>query len=470
MMISSEAVPYSKSGGLADVASSLSKALSELNNDVRLAIPRYGSTDDGEFSALPLTVEVEIGHKIERVGFKEKKEGNLSVYLVDHPWYSERRGIYGETSYKPYNDNLLRYTLLTKAVVALCKALKWSPQIYHGHDWTSGFLPYLVPEGCVVFTIHNLAYQGIFSRLDLLLADVEIQSEFLMTNGPEKRVNMLKAALERAAVITTVSPTYAQEIQEEEYGCGLDELLRKRSQDLHGILNGIDTAEWDPRSDRLLATHYSEDDLSGKAHLKEELQKRFNLSVAANVPLFAMVSRLSEQKGFVELLQGSPSALEQIISDFPLQFLIIGTGDQEIEDKLKALDQLYPNLSVNFIFSNEAAHLAEAGSDFFFMPSRWEPCGLNQMYSLRYGTIPVARRTGGLKDSIIDISEEGGTGILFDELTKGELYSAVERSVELYNSNVEEFNTIRKRGMLIDFSWLNSAQEYVKIYKKALKG
>lgn len=474
-MISSEAVPYSKSGGLGDVASSLSYALGELGHDVRLVIPNYGSTDDTQFETLLFSAEVKIGHKTEKINFKELSDGRVKIYLIDHIWFSGRQGIYGDSAYAPYNDNLVRYTLLTKGALELCKKLEWTPEIFHGHDWTSGFLPQLVKrenfnDSKVVFTIHNLAYQGLFPRLDLLLADVGVDSSFFEERGKAKRVNMMKAALEGADLITTVSPSYAKEIQEEEYGCGLEGLLRGRRKDLFGILNGIDTKEWDPATDPLLKHHYTPDNLEGKALLKRELQERFNLKSNPDIPLFSMISRITEQKGFVELLQGSPSTLEQIVGDLPLQFLIIGTGNKEMEEELKALAELHSNLSVNLIFSNEAAHLAEAGSDFFLMPSRYEPCGLNQMYSLRYGTIPIARRTGGLRDSIVDISQPEGTGILFDELSMGEIYGAIERGVTLYQDNYEMFKTIRKRGMGVDFSWLNSAQEYVRIYNKVLKG
>ncbi|MDD3789859.1 MAG: glycogen/starch synthase [Sphaerochaetaceae bacterium] len=475
MMISSEAVPYSKSGGLGDVASSLSYALGELGHDVRLVIPNYGLTDDTQFETLPFSAKVKIGHKTETINFKEKSDGPVKIYLIDHIWFSGRQGIYGDSAYAPYNDNLVRFTLLTKGALELCKNLKWTPEIFHGHDWTSGFLPQLVKrenfsDSKVVFTIHNLAYQGVFPRLDLLLADVGVDESFFEESGKTKRVNMMKAALEGADVITTVSPSYANEIQEEEYGCGLDGLLRRRRKELFGILNGIDTKEWDPDTDPLLKHHYNANNLEGKALLKRELQQRFNLDIDPNVPLISMISRITEQKGFVELLQGSPSTLEQIVGDLPLQFLIIGTGNKEMGEALKALAELHSNLSVNLIFSNEAAHLAEAGSDFFLMPSRYEPCGLNQMYSLRYGTIPIARRTGGLRDSIVDISQPEGTGILFDELSMGEIYGAIERGVTLYQDNYEMFKTIRKRGMGVDFSWLNSAQEYVRIYNKVLKG
>jgi starch synthase len=281
---------------------------------------------------------------------------------------------------------------------------------------------------------------------------------------------MLKAGLEFADVITTVSPTYATEIQEEAQGCGLESLLQRRSAVLYGILNGIDTDHWNPASDPLLDVHFSSDNLEPKAQLKQMMQKRFRLPVDSSVPVVAMISRIADQKGFVELCQGTPCALEQILTDFSVQVLIIGTGDKAIEEKLSALAELHDNLSVNLIFSNEAAHLVEAGSDFFLMPSRYEPCGLNQMYSLRYGTIPIARRTGGLADSIVDISQDKGTGILFDEMSASAIVSAVQRAISLYNGDPDTISTIRKRGMAVDFSWINSAEDYMKVYTTVHKG
>ncbi|MDD4219283.1 MAG: glycogen/starch synthase [Sphaerochaetaceae bacterium] len=478
MMVSSEAVPFSKSGGLADVASSLSIALSVLDNDVRLVIPNYGSTDDSLFTTLPQATEIMIGGKFEKVRFKQLAYQGITVYLIDHPWFSKRRGIYGDTSYTPYGDNLLRYTLFAKASLALCKELDWVPQILHCHDWTAGFLPSLAKEDSentfnkttVVFTIHNLAYQGVYPRLDLLLTALPIKATSLEGKGVDQRANMLKTALEDADLLTTVSPTYAREIQQEEHGCGLHRLLKSRTKELFGILNGIDTEEWNPENDRFLDTHFSIEDLGGKAVLKEKMQKRFGLPVAPKVPVIAMISRIADQKGFVELCQGTPCALEQIVTDFPVQILIIGTGDKALEEKLTMLAELHDNLSVNLIFSNEAAHLVEAGSDFFLMPSRYEPCGLNQMYSLRYGTIPIARRTGGLADSIIDLTEDDGTGILFETMSGAAIYKAVERAINLYASDSATISAIRKRGMAVDFSWINSAEEYMNVYRHTQKG
>jgi starch synthase len=478
LMVSSEAVPFSKSGGLADVATSLSEALSKLKNDVRLVLPLYGSTDDSNFTTLKIDLEVTVGGKTESVKVKETKRGDLIIYFIDHKWFSERKGIYGETSFIPYGDNLIRYTLLSKAALALCKALKWQADIIHGHDWTTGFLPSLVKEeksdffkkAKTIFTIHNLGYQGEFARFDGVLADLPLSKEYFTGQGINKRLNMMKGALIKADLITTVSPTYAQEIQTAEQGHNLDPLLRQRSDSLIGILNGIDINEWNPENDALLNDSFSASDLSGKERLKMQLQKCFKLAVDKDVPLIGMISRIAEQKGFVELLEGSVSPLEQILSDFPVQIVIVGTGDSALEEKLKTLGELHDNLSVNLIFSNEAAHLVEAGSDFFLMPSRYEPCGLNQMYSLRYGTIPIARETGGLADSIVDYDEKNSTGFLFEQMTGAAIYTAVKRSLDVYENKKDQFLMMRKRAMNVDFSWVHSAQEYLDAYKKTTRG
>jgi starch synthase len=306
--------------------------------------------------------------------------------------------------------------------------------------------------------------------MDALLADLPADEAIFHGYGVNKKVNMMANAIKRADLITTVSPTYAKEIQSVEFGNNLESLLKMRKGDLIGILNGIDTDEWNPKTDKYLNHHFDINDLSNKRLLKRELQKRFNLKTDDSVPVIGMISRIAEQKGFVELTDGSPCPLEQILDDFNVQIVIVGTGDKEIEDKLASLGQLHNNLSVNFVFDNHAAHLIEGGSDFFLMPSRYEPCGLNQMYSLRYATIPIARKTGGLADSIIDINEEGGTGFLFEQLSGAELYGTIKRALQIYNTEANRLLAIRKRGMALDFSWTNSAREYLEAYKQNLKG
>ena len=474
-MVSSEAVPFSKSGGLADVVTSLSQALVGLDNDVRLILPLYGSTDDSLFTTTPMRLTVALQGGDETVEIKQLRFQGVDCYFIVHPWFTARKGIYGDTSFTPYPDNFLRFLLLAKVPQLLCKALDWHPDILHCHDWTAGLVPFLAKRDTSgvfsqtksVFTIHNLAYQGDFPRFDVLMGAMEVDPRMLSGEGTHQRLNMLKTGLEFADLITTVSPTYAKEIQTVEHGCGLAPLLQARSTHLHGILNGIDTQEWGPLTDSYTDIHFSAEDLSGKFQLKSTIQKRFGLAVDPVVPIISMISRIAEQKGFVELCQGTPCALEQILTELPVQVLIIGTGDKAIEEKLTALSELHPNLSVNLIFNNSAAHLVEAGSDFFLMPSRYEPCGLNQMYSLRYGTVPIARKTGGLADSIIDCDDnpEQGTGILFSEMSGKAIFEAVARAVNHYSLGPEHLLPIRTHGMEVDFSWRQSAQEYLRIFK-----
>lgn len=473
-MVSSESVPFSKSGGLADVVGALSTALAALGDDIRVILPLYGSVEASAFKKLDITVPVSLLGKREEVTFRQATLDKVVYYFVDHCFYTERGGIYGDTSHAPYDDNLVRYTLLNKAAMALVKALEWKPDVMHCHDWTTGFIPYLMKTSGddfwsstkSVMTIHNLAYQGEFSRLDLLGCDIEPDARLFGGPAPSKRTNMLKSGLEFGDLLSTVSPTYAKEIQSAEYGCGLDALLRQRSPDLVGIINGIDYEEWNPQSDNFMTHHFSSDDLGGKARTKAQIQEYFSLKVDPSIPLFSMISRLASQKGFVELLEGSPSALEQMLSDHPMQMIVIGTGDAHIERQLIELGRRHPNLSVNILFSNKLAHLVEAGSDFFLMPSRYEPCGLNQLYSLRYGTIPVARRTGGLNDSIIDLDENNtqGTGILFDQLTGHGILEAVGRAIAWWEKGEEVIRTIQRRAMQWDSSWHHSATLYRELY------
>jgi starch synthase len=313
-----------------------------------------------------------------------------------------------------------------------------------------------------MFTIHNLAYQGTFPRMDFLHANIR-PDENLFSNG---QVNMIQAALIYSDYITTVSPTYAKEIQTPEQGCGLDPILTKRHNKLKGIVNGIDIDEWNPEKDNLIPYHFTAHKMAGKAKLKKEIQTQLGLPVRADVPLFAMISRLAAQKGFDTVL----NCLECILNEQDVQFVIVGTGDSALENSLKDLAQKHENLSVNILFSNKVAHLVEAGSDFFLMPSRYEPCGLNQLYSLRYGTIPIAHRTGGLADTIIDVDKnpKEGTGLLFDDLTEYEIVNHVHRATELFKQKegVDSIDKIRMRAMSQDFSWSASADEYINVYKK----
>ncbi len=474
LMVSSESVPFAKSGGLADVVGALSDALAEGGVDVRVLLPCYGDMDLSGFDAHHRPLEIPMQGFVERVEILERRLGNVLFQVVRHPWFSNRKGIYGETSFTPYGDNFARFLLQSKAIFPLCKASGWIPDVIHCHDWTAGFVPYLVkrhPDPAfsktkTVFTIHNLAYQGVFPRLDILRAAIEPDQRMFTGTGAAKQVNMLKAGIEFSDLVTTVSPTYAKEIQQPEYGCGLHELLHARKDSLIGILNGIDYREWDPASDTYFDEHYDATHQSGKSQLKPIVQKEFGLEQDPHVPLVAMISRIAEQKGFNELLEGSPCALEILLEETPAQMIIIGTGDKRLEEKLKVLRDIHKNLSVNIIFNNRAAHRVEAAADFFLMPSRYEPCGLNQMYSLRYGTIPIARRTGGLADTIVDMNADPlhGTGFLFDEMSGAAIVSGVRRAMHWWNKGAQEFSVIRKRAMECDFTWNRSAKAYLDIY------
>jgi starch synthase len=479
LMVSSESVPFSKSGGLADVVGALSEALSSLGSDVRVLVPLYGSIDPVAFSDTGIEIEIPLLGRSEPVSFLATTRGNVTFYFLAHPWFSGRPGIYGDSSFAPYPDNLERFMLLDKAVLPLCKALGWKPQAIHCHDWTCSFVPYLAKKSkdpffrktASILTIHNLAYQGDFSRMQLLGVDMEPDPAMFSGTIPEKRLNMLKTGIAFADAITTVSPTYAKEIRTPEFGCDLDRLLESRADVLTGIINGIDYREWDPETDDLIDVRYSAKDLSGKAATKRAMQRDCSFPENPDIPLFGMISRIAEQKGFVELLEGSPCPLELLVRDQPLQMVIVGTGDRGMEQKLEELGKRYDNLSVRIMFSNKLAHRVEAAADFFLMPSRYEPCGLNQLYSLRYGTIPVARNTGGLADSIVDLDDdpENGTGILFETMDGNGIIEAVKRALDWWKNGPELMERIRARGMETDMTWQRSARSYLHLYESTIR-
>ncbi len=479
LMVTSETVPFSKSGGLADVVGALSSALSKLKNNVCILMPAYKFIDLKGFSKPIASFEIKINNKMENVEVIEKNLNGVRYLALVHPYFSQRSGIYGDNSFTPYADNFARYMLLAKAALPLCKELNFKADIVHAHDWTVGFIPYLLKQSKdeffsktkSVFTIHNLAYQGIYSKFDALSANIPLDEKMFTYSGIDKQVNMLKTGIEFSDFITTVSPTYAKEIQSSELGCNLEEVLRERSENLFGIINGIDYDEWNPESDENFSSHYNFEDLSGKEKLKTEVQKEFGLEVNPDIPLFSMISRLAEQKGFFELLfEGDTCALETIVKNNRVQFIIIGTGDQRIVDKLNELDKIYDNLSVNILFSNKAAHRVEGASDFFLMPSRYEPCGLNQLYSLRYGTLPIARRTGGLADTIVDIEEEPkkGTGFLFSDIKSRAIIKESEKAISLYYKDKAQIEKMKKRSMQTDFTWDKSAKQYIEIYHRGI--
>lgn len=468
LMTSSEAAPYAKSGGLADVVPALSQELSAMGHDVRVLLPCYQGIQFISPRTLPGTCRASWGiaevHSFEIIRDTLK---DVPYYFISHPMFTQRPGIYGDTSFAPYPDSSRRTALYQHGVFEFCRHIDWMPDIIHCHDWTTGLIPYLLKtryaeqfsRTASMLTIHNLGYQGKYPRLDM--HTFGISPELASEHGD---INLLRTGISYAHWVTTVSPTYAREIMTPEFGHGLEHLLQNRRKTFSGILNGVDYTEWNPETDEYIPKRYSIEDMSGKDSDKQELQGLAELEIRDDLPLIAMISRIAEQKGFVELLSGTTSALEEILRQLPVQLLIIGTGDSELEESLKELAGKHEHLSVMITFQDRLAHLAEAGADFFLMPSRYEPCGLNQIYSLKYGTPPIVRKTGGLADTVSDISEDQGTGIVFEQLTSESIFEAVRRAVYFWHEQKDAFQEVQKRGMKKDFSWKVSAQEYERVY------
>ncbi|MGH7979581.1 MAG: glycogen synthase, partial [Limisphaerales bacterium] len=412
------------------------------------------------------------GRRVQADLFSTRVDNNLTVYFIGQDGFFDRNGLYMEGDVV-YADNADRFIFFSKCVTHLARYLSWRPDIIHINDWQTGLVPALVrnqqkyegwgnaPPTCL--TIHNLAYQGIFPAAAFGLAN--LPPEFFTMDSAEYfgRINCLKAGIALADVITTVSPRYAREILTEEYGCALDGLLRKRQARLTGILNGVDYDDWNAATDRYLPAPYSAARLDGKKINKAELQKEMGLSVVP-APLFGTITRLAEQKGIDIQL----AALEEMLSA-DMQFVLLGSGSPAYEHGYHELARRFPNKVVaRFGFHEDLSHRIEAGCDFYLMPSRYEPSGLNQMYSLRYGTIPIVRATGGLDDSVVDFTENKthANGIKFSEYSPRALSRAIRKALALYEQPAL-LNRYRKNGMKCNFSWERTLGEYLKVYESA---
>ena len=476
LLIGSEARPFAKTGGLADVLGALPPALARLGCDVTLALPKYRGVSAGrESGRFALT----LGGYTTDVGFVEAPlSDGARALLIDCPDLYDREGVYGVHD-TDYPDNARRFAMLARAALEWVARHGARPSIVHAHDWQAGLAPvYLktiyadhpVLGGTPsVFTIHNLAYQGLFepawlSRLDLGW-DVFTMERMEFWH----RISFLKGGINHAEAITTVSRRYAEEIQTPQLGFGFDGIVRARAADLVGILNGIDTSEWDPATDRYLPAPYSRADLSGKSAAKAELLARFGLPASEAVlkrPVVGMVSRMVDQKGFdlVAALAGELPRLDAA-------FVVLGTGDSRYQDLWTGLAAAWPDrIGARIGFDEGLAHLIEAGADIFLMPSRFEPCGLNQMYSLRYGTVPVVRAVGGLADTVVDYApgRRNSTGFVFVDYTPAAFLDAVTRALRLY-AEPQKWRALQRAGMRQDFSWDRSAAEYVKIYERVVQ-
>lgn len=460
--VASEAMPYVKTGGLGDVTGSLPAALHMLGADTFLILPFYHTI---MAKKLPLeqvmTRTLAMGGRVLPYTVLRHKQ----TYFIVQNEFFERDGLYN-TREGDYPDNWMRFAFFARAALETIVALGGA-DVIHVHDWQAALLPvylrFLYPKRRekTLLTIHNIAYQGLFSSE--ILPDIGLPSSVFTIDGLEfyGNVNYLKGGIVSADEVNTVSPTYAREIQTEEYSFGLHGILATRREHLTGILNGIDYSYWDPSADGALPHMYSPSLLAGKAQDKKSLLKETGLATEPDRPLFVIVSRLVAQKGFDLILD----AFDQMMS-LPLNLMVLGTGDTEIENALVARAAAYPG---HFVFSQKfdegLAHRMYAGSDFFLMPSRFEPCGLSQMIALRYGSVPVVRRTGGLKDTVQDIHSKTGTGngISFDDATPSEFLDAVRRAVRLYTDG-DAFRRIQAIGMACDFSWQASAREYLALY------
>lgn len=473
--LSSETAPFSKTGGLADVSGALPRFLNRAGEDVRVFTPLYREVK-AKKPMLETVLEVGAEGDFPR-GFKlQAISGGPEVYFIAEDTYFDREHIYGPPGGE-YPDNGERFAFFCRAALRGMKELGFRPDIIHGNDWQSApafaYLKYAVRSDDffkrtgTVFTIHNLAYQGLFEPG--VLSRVGLPDSLYNMNDLEfyGKVNYMKAGILYSSMVTTVSRQYAREIQTPEFGCGLDGLLRSRSRYLRGVLNGVDYDEWDPMTDRALPANYGPGDMSGKSACRRALLKAFGLSVPESRPVAGMVTRLAGQKG----LDLFCVALDRIL-DMGITPVVLGTGEERIQDFLKdSLAKHADGFGLKLAFDEKLARLIYAGSDMFIIPSRYEPCGLTQMYSLKYGTIPVVRATGGLDDTIIDLDPAAGTGNGFKFLAPDglSLLSALERAARLFK-NKTAWRKLTLNAMSADFSWDNSAAEYITLYREISGG
>ena len=467
LMVASEAQPFSKTGGLADVVTALAQALGRLGHDVTLVTPRYGRLESGERRG---SVQGRVANRMLHADLFEAPIGDHArAILVDCPPLYDRPGVYAE-DHVDYADNPVRFAFLAMAALEWAAAQAQPFSVLHAHDWQAGLVPvYTQQRTPTVFTIHNLAFQGVFDKE--WVSALGLRWEDYTVAGFEfwDRLSFLKAGVMFSDALTTVSPTYAREIQRPEFGYGFDGIMRHRAGALAGILNGIDDEAWDPARDAYLPAPFDAVDLTGKRHAKHAVLELYGLKtddVAMARPVVAMVSRMTEQKG-LDLID----ALAPHLPSLDATFIVAGTGEPRFESMWRSLAAANPAQFGVFVgYDERRAHLVEAGADVFLMPSRYEPCGLNQMYSMRYGTVPVVRAVGGLADTVRPFNPKNGqgTGFLFSEYEPTALWDALQRTLTAYRSQPKTWRRLQRNGMNQDFSWERSAKEYLKVYRRAM--
>ena len=459
------------------MVSSLSKQFAESGCEVKVFTPLYSSIKRPEkLKKILDNLSVHMGLGIEEfASLWSAPLGKAQAVFIEFNRYFDREGIYDFHS-MPYDDNGGRFAFLARAALDYCLSTGWFPDVIHCHDWTTGLIPvYLnttlrhtqLGATATVFTVHNLQHQGVFHRGVLEYAGLP-QSEFRSDSCESLgALNMMKAGLYHSTKITTVSPTYAGEIRTPALGCGLDHVLRFRAADLIGILNGVDTVEWNPATDKKISRNYSAKSMKGKAECKRALQEKVGLNPDPSVPVFSVISRLVDQKGLDLLVR----ILQPLVDNMKIQFMILGSGEPWLESAFSGLTAANPGRIASFIgFNNELSHLVEAGSDFFVMPSRFEPCGLNQIYSMIYGTLPIVRRTGGLCDTVEQYVQgsDTGTGFVFDDPTADALYNTIGWACSTWYDRPVDISIMRSNAMGCDFSWKKSAVKYAQVYDWAV--
>jgi starch synthase len=472
LQIASEAVPWVKTGGLADVVGALSSHLADGGHEVVLALPRYRDLQVADPEATSDPVPVSAGDGLSAAVRPAQTEAGFDVWWIDAPAFFDRDGLYG-TRDADYPDNALRFASLVRAALDATRAIDWHPDVIHAHDWQGALAPLLVREGfganptarpATVLTVHNMAYQGWFDLERAQKAGLPDVPALVQGDG----VGLLKGGILTADRVTTVSPRYALEIATPRFGFGLDPWIAALEPPVAGILNGIDTDVWDPETDPYLESRYGAADIAGKAACKAALQKELGLEADPDVPLFGMVSRLVGQKGLSLI-----DALGDDLVERDAQFVFLGTGEQRYERLVSTLATRHANVAARAEFSESLAHQIEAGADFFLMPSEFEPCGLNQMISQRYGTPPIVHRVGGLADTVTHATPEAlqageATGVVFDHFDPPALSWAVDFALELY-ARPADLASVRRAGMEADFSWRRSGLEYEELYRRTLE-
>ena len=479
VMVASECVPYAKTGGLADVVGALPAALQALGHEVIVILPRYAMVDYERHGLHPALgpLGVWMGNAEEWCSAHAADNNGVPVYFIEANKYFDRYGLYHDANFHDYLDNARRFGFLTRAALQLCKSIGFAPDIVHAHDWQTALAAaYLkiwhwddpvLGKAASALTIHNIAYQGVYNAADyeyLGLRRENFVGEKFEDHG---KVNLLKGGVVYADVVNTVSPTYANETRSPIGGSGLAPYLNNKGENYWGILNGCDYERWDPAVDSLIPAKYTAQNLKGKAACKRALQERFGLQVDDGIPVVGAISRLVSQKG-LDLLA---DAIESIINDMRVQFVILGAGEKGLEAYYGQLPGRYPGRIGSFIgYNDELAHWVEAGSDFFIMPSIYEPCGLNQMYSLKYGTLPIVRATGGLEDTVQQYNEQNGqgTGFKFWEPSGQAIYYTVGWAVSTYYDRPQHIQQMKRAAMAQEYSWQKSAEMYVKLYERGM--